>query len=442
MTEQDSYISYSEVISEAVSSSEVGGTTMSVRVIDILTHLAVHKWLIVSVTALAMLIGLLYSLSLPNRYAAITKIMPPRQAQSTTSLLNSTPGGASSLGDVATGGLSLRDPNAIYIGLLKSRPIADAIVDKFNLTKVYRANDMTAARKKLADNTQIVSETSTLISISVTDEDKKRAADMANVYVEQLRVLSKTISFTEASRRRLFFEEQLKTQKEVLIAAEVAFQQVQQNKGLVHLDAQTNVIIGSLAALHGQIAAKEVELQALRSYSTEHNPEVQLAESELSAMQGEAAQVEQHSQSTGYSDMGLKDIPKAGLDYIRASRELQYQQSLFDTLLRQYEAAKLDEAKEAAVIQVVEPAIEPDRKSSPRRLLILLVFTIGGLFASWFVARILWWRNMAQSNQDLASALQNLKGALISRRWPLQHHRQECRPTPGVGEGHKSDETA
>lgn len=442
MTEQGSYASQSEEILETVSASGVGGTTVSVRVIDILTYLAAHKWLIVSVTALAMLIGLLYGLSLPNRYAAITKIMPPRQAQSTTSILNSMPGEGSSLGNVATGGLSLRDPNAIYIGLLKSRPIVDAIIEKFNLMKVYRANDMTAARKQLKENTQIVSETSTLLSISVTDENKKRAADMANIYVEQLRVLSKTISFTEASRRRLFFEERLKAQKEVLIAAEVAFQQVQQNKGLVHLDAQTNVIISSLAALHGQIAAKEVDLQVLRSYSTEHNPEVQLAERQLSTMRGEAAQMEQHSQPTGYSSMGLKDVPKAGMDYIRASRELQYQQSLFDTLLRQYEAAKLDEAKDAAVIQVVEPAIEPERKSSPRRLLILQVFTIGGFFASWFFARILWWWNEAQSNPDLTSALQNLKDALISRRWTLQHHRQESRPTPGVGEGHKTDETA
>ena len=230
----------------------------------------------------------------------------------------------------------------------------------------------------------MASETSTMISISVTDEDKKRAAGIANAYVEELRALSKDISFTEASRRRNFFEQQLKTQKEELIAAEVTFQQLQQNKGLVHLDAQANVIISSLAALHGQIAAKEVELQALKTFSTEHNPDVQLAERELSAMKAEAAQMEQHSQPTGYSDMGLKDIPKAGLDYIRASRELQYQQTLFDTLLRQYEAAKLDESKEAAVIQVVEPAIEPDRKSSPSRVLILASFTVIGLFASWF----------------------------------------------------------
>lgn len=216
----------------------------------------------------------------------------------------------------------------------------------------------------------------------------------------------------EASRRRLFFEEQLKSEEESLIGAEIAFQQVQLKKGLVHLDAQTNVIIGSLAALRGQIAAKEVELQALRSYSTEHNSEVQLAERELSAMQGEAAQMEQHSQTNGYSDIGLKDVPKAGLDYIRAERELQYQQSLFDMLLRQYEAAKLDEAKEAATIQVVEPAIPPDKKSSPHRAQILLLFTALGFLSA---CSYLYLSDLVQRNSDIAQSLAELRVALFSR---------------------------
>jgi uncharacterized protein involved in exopolysaccharide biosynthesis len=310
----------------------------------------------------------------------------------------------------------LKDPNAVYLGLLRSRPVADAIINQLGLTKVYHSRDMTAARKKLKDNTEITSEKSTLISISVTDGDKKRAADIANGYAEQLRVLSKSLSFTEASQRRLFFEEQLKSQKEVLIKTEEAFQQVQQTKGLVHLEAQANVIIGSLAALHNQIAAKEVELQVLRSYSTEHNPEVQLAERELSIMRDEAAQMEQHSQPTGYSDMGLKDVPKAGLDYIRAERELLYQQNLFDLLLKQYEAARLDEAKEAAVIQVVEQAIAPDRRSAPKRMEILMFSPLIGLLLGCVLAQLLHWLETELSNPKQAKALLGLISALTRQR--------------------------
>ena len=227
MTEQDSYPSQSEAPSGTVNSSEDNDTMFGVTglVIGVLTRLASRKRMIVIVTGSATLVGLLYSLALPVKYTSVAKIMPPRQTQSTTAFLNSIPGGGA-LGDAMSGGLNLRDPNAIYVGLMKSRPIADAIINEFNLTDVYRAKDMTAARKELQVNTEIVSEASTLISISATDEDKKRSAAMANAYAEQLRVLSKSISFTEASRRRLFFEDQLKSQKESLIGAEVAFQQV------------------------------------------------------------------------------------------------------------------------------------------------------------------------------------------------------------------------
>jgi tyrosine-protein kinase Etk/Wzc len=379
-------------------------------VVDVLTELARRKRLIAKATGISTLAGLILCYSLPVRYTAVTEIMPPKQTQSTTSFVNSIPG-MGALGDGATSALGLRDPNAIFIGLLKSRPIADAIIDKFDLLKVYRASDKTAARRELQSNTEIVSEISTLISISVIDSDRKRAAGIANAYAEQLRVLSKTISVTEASRRRLFFEQQLSSQREALIGAEVTLEQVQLNKGLVHLDAQANAIIGSIAVLRGQVAAKEVGLQALRSYSTEHNPDVQLAERELATMQGEVAQMEQRSQSTGYSEVGLKDIPNSGLDYIRAERDLQYQQSFFDLLQRQYEAARLDEAKEAAVIQVVAPAIEPERKSSPKRALIVLLSTVAG----FYLVSIFVWLRMGFYEQNPAQQLQlrTLKSLLI-----------------------------
>jgi len=381
--------------------------------IDVLTQLALRKWLIAKVTGISIVIGLILCFVLPVRYTAVTMIMPPKQTQSTTSFLNTQLVGGG-LGDMAAGGL-LKDPNAIYIGLLKSRPVADAIIYQFGLMKVYNAHDMTGARKELKKNTEIVSEKSTLLSISVTDGDKKRAAEMANTYAEKLRELSKTISFTEASRRRIFFEEQLKTQKEVLIQAEVAFQQIQQTKGLLRLDTQAGMIIGSLAAMRGQIAAKEIQLQALRSYSTEHNSDVQLVERELATMQAEATQMEQHSQANSYSDMGLKDVPKAGMEYIHAQRELQYQEALYDTLMRQFEAARLDESKEAAVIQVVEPAIPPERKSAPKRWLLLPLFTFGGLFAGCLLAQLAWWLKRAQSDPEHATQLRGLKCALTSR---------------------------
>jgi len=168
-------------------------------------------------------------------------------------------------------------------------------------------------------------------------------------------------------------------------------------------------------------------LQALRSYSTERNPEVQLVERELSTMQGESAQMDQGTRPAGYSDMSLKQVPAAGLDFVRAERELQYQQSLFDLLLRQYEAARLDEAKEAAVIQVVEPAIKPERKSFPNLFPVLPLFLFGGLLAGCLLAMLSWWWDAVQSDPERSMHLQGLRSALLARPSGLR----ERAPAPG-----------
>jgi uncharacterized protein involved in exopolysaccharide biosynthesis len=380
------------------------------RAIKALTLAARHKRMFLIVECVAIFLGLVYSLSLRNQYAAVTKIMPPKQTPSTTSFLN-TQIGVGSLAEAAGGGL-LKDPNAIYIGLLKSRPIADAIIDKFDLLKVYRAKDMTAARKKLESATVVVSEKSGLISVSVSDQDKMRAAEMANTYTEQLRLLSKSISFTEASRRRLFFEEKLKEAKEDLTAEEALVQQLQQNKGLVHLDIQSSVIIGSLAGVRSQIATKQLQIQTFRSYATERNPDLQLAERELSILQGEAAQLGQHGNASQFSEMGLKDVPEAGLEYMRDLRELQRRQAYYEMLMRQYEAASLDEAKDAAVIQIVESALPPDRKSSPHRAYIVLLFAFLGLVAAALHLHV---ADSVQRNPEVRELLAGLRTALARR---------------------------
>ena len=311
-----------------------------------------------------MLIGVIACMVWPVRYTATTKIMPPQQTQSTASMMMNQLAnmGASSLAVAAGGGLGLKNPNDIYIGLLNSRPVADAIIDHFSLAQVYRAKDMTAARKRLARSTDIVSEKNGFIAVSVTDRDRRRSAEIANAYTAGLRILTKTLAVTEASQRRLFYEDQLKQAKEALVTAEMAFQQVQQSKGLVQLDAQAKTMIEGLALLRAQVAAKEVELQAMRSYSTEHNPEVALAERELSSLEAEAARLQQRNHSSGFADMGLEDVPGAGLEYLRAEHELKYRQAMFDLLIKQYDAARLDESKDAAIIQVVEPAIVPDQR--------------------------------------------------------------------------------
>lgn len=414
MIEQDVYRSQMEAPPKEVSSWEAPSLGHEVDVIDVLTQLAYHKWLIAKVTGVALLTGVILMLTLPVRYTATTKIMPPQQTPSTASMMMNQVAsiGAGSLA-MAGGGLSLKNPNDIFIGLLNSRPVADAIIRRFGLADVYRAKDMTAARKKLAHDTVILSEKTGFIAVSVTDKDKRRAAGVANAYMEELRILTKTLAVSEASQRRLFYEDQLKQAKDALVAAEVSFQQVQQTKGLVQLDAQAKAMIESLALLRAQVAAKEVEVQALRSYSTEHNPEVELTQRELASLRAEATRLEQRSHSSGFSDLSLGDVPSAGMEYLRAEHELKYRQTMFDLLIKQYDAAKLDESKDAAIIQVVEPAIEPDRISSLKPTVMISLWTLGGIFAGCLLVLSGLWKETLRADPRLAKQLRGLRGALL-----------------------------
>jgi uncharacterized protein involved in exopolysaccharide biosynthesis len=417
MTGKDYSIEETEETMDGASLSYAPSDGYEINLIDVLTQLAYRKWLIAKVTGIAMLAGVVFALVQPVLYTATTKIMPPQQTQSAASMMMSqlASSGGGSLAAMAGGGLGLKNPNDIYVGLLTSRPIADAIIQKFSLAKVYHAKDMTTARKQLAGSTEVTSERNGFISVSVTDKDKERVAEMANSYTDELRILTKSLAVTEASQRRLFYEEQLKQSKDALVAAELAFQQVQQQKGLVQLDAQAKAMIDGIAALRAQVAAKQVEVQALRSYSTEQNPDVQLAERELTSLQAEEARLEQSNHSPGIAALGLGNVPAAGLEYLRAAHELQYQQALFDMLMKQYDAAKLDESKDAAIIQVVEPAIEPDHKSSPKRALIVVLSTFVGFFSGCILALFLWGKERVQSDPDAARQLHQLKQAFLWR---------------------------
>ncbi len=416
MIEQDYYKSGLEASVEDAPLSGADGARIVVSWIGVLTQLATRKRSIVLATCIGLLAGGILSMVLPVEYTATSKIMPPQQSQSSASLLMSqlaNSGAGSLVAAAAGGGFGVKNPNDIYIGLLNSRPVADAIIHRFELTREYRSKDMSAARLQLAKNTWVASEKSGLLAVSVTDREKKRAADIANAYTEELRTLSRTLAVTEASQRRLFYEEQLRRTKEDLVEAEEAFLQVQKRRGIVQLDAQGKAMIESMASLRAQVAAKEVQIQAARSYSTDHNPDVQLAERELSSLRVQLGRLGQKSHSEGFSDLGLGDVPAAGLDFLSAQHEVQYRQILFDLILKQYDAARLDEAKDSAIIQVVEQAIPPDRRTSPHRFVIMVLFAALGFLSACF---FFFATGFLRRYPETAKSLLALRSAIVSQR--------------------------
>jgi uncharacterized protein involved in exopolysaccharide biosynthesis len=236
---------------------------------------------------------------------------------------------------------------------------------------------MVETRNDLASNSGITAGKDGLITISVDDEDPKRAAAIANAYVEELDRLSQSLAVTEAAQRRLFFERQLKQAKDDLSKAEVALKVTQEKTGLIKLDDQGRAIIEAVATLRGQISAKEVELQAMRTFTTEKNPDYIRAQQQLSGLRTELGKLER-AQISGVGDILLstRQVPEAGLEYVRKYRDVKYQETIFELLAKQFEAAKIDEAKEAGIIQIVDPAIAPDRKSRPKRALIVIATTL------------------------------------------------------------------
>jgi tyrosine-protein kinase Etk/Wzc len=386
------------------------------NILEIATALAQRKWFIGKVALAAAVTGAIVALLLPNRYTSSTKILPPQQSQSSAAaLLTSLGGGA--VGSLASAGGKdlLKNPNDLYVGMLKTRTIADAIAKRFDLQRVYGAKDMTDTRKELADHTEIVSEKEGFISVAVEDKQKKRAMDMANAYVEELRNMNRGLALTESSQRRLFYEQQLKQAKDDLAEAEVAFTAAQHKSGLLQLDAQSKDMIEAVGKLRAEIVGKQVRLQALRSFATDKNPEVEIAQQELAQLKLELNKLEKSTGSPESYEVTLKDVPQASVEFVRSAREVKFREALFEIMAKQYEAARMDEAKDAPVIQVVETAIEPDRKSSPKRALIVILSTMSGIFLGCLITVLGRWKTMVQEDPRRAEQLQAFRAAVSGK---------------------------
>jgi uncharacterized protein involved in exopolysaccharide biosynthesis len=385
-----------------------------VSLLDLLLVLAKHKRIVLGVPLVAGIVAAIVSLLLPNMYTGTTRILPPQQSASAASALLSQLGGAlGGLGGLAGGALGVRNPNDLYVGMLKSRTVADNLITRFDLQKVYNQELLSNTRLSLMGNTTILAGRDGIISIDVDDRDPKRAAELANAYVDELMKLTKVLAVTEASQRRLFFERQLIQAKDNLTAAEITARQGLQKGGLAQVDAQGRSMIEVTARLRAQISAKEVQLGAMRTFAAEANPELLRAQEELQALRRELSRVE-GSNPLAATTKG--DAPgNSGLDNLGRLRDVKYYEFLYEMLAKQYELAKIDEAKDATIVQVMDKAIEPDRKSKPSRLLIVLLLTFAAILISILWVFIRESQIRASMDPKQASRMQELRRQLRGR---------------------------
>lgn len=358
--------------SSSATAADVGHDDFAL--LDFLILVARHKRFLTTAVVGAAIVSIVIVLLLPPSFRGTARVLPPQQSQSAASLMLGQLG--NQLGSLAGGALGLKNPSDLYIGMIKSRTIADALVQRFRLKELYKAKTLEDARKRLERVTAVLGSKDGIITIDVEDEDPNRAAALANAYVEELIRLSQALAITEASRRRLFLEGQLKQAKEQLHQAELIMRQTQEKTGLIKLEEQGKAIIDSIARLQAQVMAKEVQVAAMRAFATDQNPDLLLAQRELAELRAQASKAdrEQGAESRGIF-VPARRVPEVGLEYLRSYRDVKYHEVIFELVAKQYEIAKIDEAKDAAIIQILDAAVAPEKKYKPNRVAISVVVT-------------------------------------------------------------------
>jgi len=372
--------------------------THAVSTLDVLAILAARRRFIGRCLIAAAGIATIVAFLLPVRYEGSSVVLPPQQSSSVGSMLlgelssGGGPGSGGGLGSLAPlasragSSLGLKNPSEMYVALLTSRSVEDALIHRFDLMAEYREKRLSDARKELEKRTTAVAGAKDgLIRITVEDRDPHRAADLANGYVEEFRKVTATLAISEAQRRRLFFEQQLRQAKDDLTVAEEEMKKTQESTGVLQIESQARSLIESAAVLRGQVAAKQVQIESMRTFAAEDNPGLKLAKQQLAALQAQLARLA-GSQPDNGTDINLSKgrVTGSELEYLRRLRDFKYNETVFELLAKQFEVAKLDEAREGSIVQVVDLAVPADKRSSPHRLLIVISTIITVFFVAAF----------------------------------------------------------
>ncbi len=345
-----------------------------------------HRKLIMKFALVPAAITLVIVFLMRPTYTAQASFLPPNSMSTGSS--SAVLGQLGALG-AASGALgALKDPSLIYVGMLGSRSVADELIQRFDLGHVYKTKNRTLTEKALRSHSEFASGKDSLIDVSVEDHDPKRAADLANGYLDALRKLNDRIALTEAGQKRLFFEAQLVKEKNALADAEVDLSQSQEKSWLIQPGGQARLQLETIAQTQAEISSREIQLAAMKQGATDQNPDTIRIRAEIVQLKAQLKSLEDSDKENrvGNVQVPTSKVPQLTLIYIRKAREVKYHEALYELLLRQYEAAKLDESRSSPLIQVVDSAVVPDMKSGPKRgLLTLLSFLVGGLIGSIYV---------------------------------------------------------
>ena len=351
-------------------------TGLFLQVLGFLQVLAKRKKLIIVVCVATALLSAAYSLTLPNIYSATVKVLPPQKEGAGISSMLGQMGGLAALAGGGTGGAD----TDLYLGILKSRSVGESVIQRLDLTKVYRLS-LKKTWDKVDAGVKAQAGRDGIISITAEDSDPKLSALLANTFADELGRTLVRLNLSKAGSERVFLEKRLDVVKQDLKTAEDDMKSFSQKNGVVQVEAQAGAAVSRVARLKSEIANKEVQLAVLRSSQTEESYEVKALLAGITKLKDELYQ----SAGNGGSGEGLPSIgkvPQIGLEYFRKLRELKTQEAIFEQLSKQYELAKLNEAKDSSSLQVLDDAVTPDVKSRPKRATLVLMSTLVAFLGS------------------------------------------------------------
>jgi tyrosine-protein kinase Etk/Wzc len=360
----------------------------SIDLVALFQTLIRGKKTILRIVGTAFVLAIVVAYLLPVKYTSTVSFIPPSLGGG-SSMAAALAGQLSALGggDLLGAGKTSGD---LYAGILASRSVQSELVKKYHLQDVYKVKRESDAEKDLASNTStVVDVKSTIVTVAVSDRRQDRAQELANAYMDALRETNGRLALGQSSQRRLFFEDQLAKEKDDLEDAEVDLKKTEEESGLIAPTGQTEAEIRSIAELQAEVAVRQVQLAALRDSATEQNPQVVRLHSEIDDLQGQLARMQKGNGASSVTSIPTSKVPALQLEYVRKTREVKYHEALFEMLSRQFEAARLDEARDAPLVQVLDSASYPDVKSSPKRSLIVLGALVLGLIAGciWVLVR-------------------------------------------------------
>jgi len=372
--------------------------------IDLLAVVAafVVEWRLILITWFVVtLVATMITYSLKSLYVAKAVILPQSSRNDSDSL---------------AAVFSPRSPGGVFVGLLKSDTVANDVVDRAGLLAVYKTTSHEAARGRLGGQTTITAGLDSLLSISVRDADAKRAATIANAYLDALEDLNLSMAHSQGQIVEDFFSQQLEQEREALSKAEVQLEQTEKQTGLVLPEVQTQIGLTTIQGLRSQITTLEVQLASLRQSETDENPQVQRLRSQIGQLQAQENSLEAGTHSAPMGAAPPADqLPTNNIDIARAQRDVRFHDQLVGSLASQFEAARLNQDLARPAFQVIDHALVPEGRAWPPRRLFLMAGIVFGLFCGLFAVIAKLTLRRLLSDPANAPSFQAMRQAFVRR---------------------------